>query len=220
MILFLGTRASGSEETGLGGPRNSYGSTASKVGDAAFRGFQGGFRFPVGTPNNLQNQFSDSRPESQFGGDKVPETRFGTPKDSTPERTQVFGVSAPESTQTFEDLRPERPQAAQERAASILRFENEVGVEGFNYAFETDNGITAEETAVATDGVQARGAFSYTGDDGKVYSVTYTADEGGYQPRGDHLPTPPPIPVEILKSLEQNAKDEANGVIDDGKSSF
>ncbi|KAI8420436.1 hypothetical protein MSG28_008926 [Choristoneura fumiferana] len=179
-----GTRASGSEETGLGGPRNSYGSTASKVGDAAFRRSQGGFRFPVGTPNNFETQFGDSRPENQFGGETAPEIRFGAPKDSTPERTQVFGVSAPERTQTFEVSRPERPQAAQERAASTLRFENEVGVEGFNYAFETDNGISAEETAVATDGVQAQGAFSYTGDDGKVYSVTYTADEGGYKPRG------------------------------------
>lgn len=65
--------------------------------------------------------------------------------------------------------------------------------------------------------MQAQGGFSYTGDDGQVYSVSYTADEGGYQPKGDHLPTPPPIPEEILKSLEKNARDEAAGLIDDGK---
>ncbi|KAF9410355.1 hypothetical protein HW555_010534 [Spodoptera exigua] len=34
---------------------------------------------------------------------------------------------------------------------------------------------------------------------------------------GQHLPTPPPVPEEILKSLELNAKDEAAGIFDDGK---
>ncbi|XP_061720781.1 uncharacterized protein LOC133527680 [Cydia pomonella] len=193
-----GTRgASGSEETGLGGPRDSYGSTASKVGEAAFRGAQAGFRFPQGFGPN--SAFASTSQDA----DQL-EAR------ESPEGLEVSGESG------FVDSRPDRPQAAQERAANTLRFDSEVGVESFNYAFETDNGISAEETGTATNGVQAQGGYSYTGDDGKVYTVTYTADEGGYQPRGDHLPTPPPIPEEILKSLEQNARDEANGVVDDG----
>lgn len=114
----------------------------------------------------------------------------------------------------------ERPRAALDRSANILRFESEVGPEAYSYGFETDNGIVAEENGVATNGVQAQGGYSYTGDDGQVYSVTYTADEGGYQPKGDHLPTPPPIPEEILRSLEQNARDEAAGLIDDGEYYF
>nr|XP_049700939.1 cuticle protein 2-like [Helicoverpa armigera] len=114
------------------------------------------------------------------------------------------------------EARPERAQAAFERNAAILRQDNSNDGETYAYAYETENGISAEENGVATNGVQAQGGYSYTGDDGQVYSVRYTADENGFQPQGDHLPTPPPIPEEILKALEQNARDEAAGIYDDG----
>ncbi|XP_038211583.1 uncharacterized protein LOC119832058 [Zerene cesonia] len=112
--------------------------------------------------------------------------------------------------------RPERLHASRDRLANTVRAENNLKPESYSYVYETDNGISASEDGVAINGVQAMGGYSYTGDDGQVYSVTYTADKNGYQPQGAHLPTPPPIPVEILKALEQNAKDEAAGVIDDG----
>lgn len=82
------------------------------------------------------------------------------------------------------------------------------------------SGIKAQEvgqTAGHEKGTEARGAYSYTGDDGQVYTVTYTADENGFHAQGAHLPTPPPMPEAIAKSLEQNAKDEAAGIYDNGK---
>ncbi|XP_041984398.1 pupal cuticle protein 36-like [Aricia agestis] len=100
--------------------------------------------------------------------------------------------------------------------AQILKLNSEVTAEGFQYEYETSNGIKADAAGVATNGVQSQGSFSYKGDDGQDYSITYTADENGFQPRGAHLPTPPPIPEAILKSLEQNARDEAAGIVDDG----
>ncbi|XP_045525884.1 uncharacterized protein LOC123715102 [Pieris brassicae] len=106
---------------------------------------------------------------------------------------------------------PERPQAAADRNAEILSYVNENDGDRFTYRFETSNGITAEETGVASGGVKAQGGYSYTGDDGKSYTITYTADEQGYQPQGEHLPTPPPIPEEILKSIEKNAQAAAAG---------
>ncbi|CAF4877265.1 unnamed protein product [Pieris macdunnoughi] len=102
-------------------------------------------------------------------------------------------------------------------SAQILKLNSDVTAEGFSYEYETSNGIRADASGVATNGVQSQGSFSYKGDDGQDYSITYTADENGYQPRGAHLPTPPPIPEEILKSLEQNARDEAAGIVDDGQ---
>lgn len=42
-----------------------------------------------------------------------------------------------------------------------------------------------------------QGKISYTGADGKPYTLTYVADEHGFQPQGDHLPTPPPAPQDV-----------------------
>ncbi|XP_063830501.1 pupal cuticle protein 36-like [Ostrinia nubilalis] len=109
-----------------------------------------------------------------------------------------------------------RASSSADANAQILRLNSDVTAEGFSYDFETSNGIRADASGVATNGVQSQGSFAYKGDDGQDYSITYTADENGYQPQGAHLPTPPPIPEAILKSLEQNARDEAAGIVDDG----
>lgn len=50
------------------------------------------------------------------------------------------------------------------------------------------------------------GSYSYTGDDGHTYTVNYKADANGFQATGDHLPTPPPIPEAIQKSIAYNAQ--------------
>ncbi|XP_047536531.1 pupal cuticle protein 27-like, partial [Vanessa atalanta] len=116
-----------------------------------------------------------------------------------------------------QDSANNRPQQAEEKNSAILKLDQEVGENGFHYSYETSNGIQAEESG---DTVQTRGAFAYKGDDGKVYSVTFTAGEDGYRPQGDHLPVPPPTPEEILLALKQNEKDEAAGIFDDGNYSF
>lgn len=223
-----GTRSSDPSDTGLGAPRQNYGSQDSKVGSAAFKiaNHAGGIHEDEEFVEGSADAF---RTNPRFGAHNTPtsnsfaaaNTRFSDHNTPAP---SSFAAASSFAGHGFAGQRnggfeagQERAQAAQDRVAHTLRFDSEVGPESFNYAFETDNGISAEESAVATNGVQAQGGFSYTGDDGQVYSVTYTADEGGYQPKGDHLPTPPPIPEEILKSLEQNARDEAAGLVDDGK---
>lgn len=111
----------------------------------------------------------------------------------------------------------ERPQAARDRSAVILNYENILTPNSYSYNYDTSNGIHADENGVVGDGTKAKGSYSYTGDDGKIYSIFYTADENGFQPHGDHLPTPPPIPEAIKRVIEQAAREKEAGIIDDGK---
>ncbi|XP_050549176.1 uncharacterized protein LOC126910561 [Daktulosphaira vitifoliae] len=89
-----------------------------------------------------------------------------------------------------------------------------LGDGSYSYSYETGNGISASEYGQlkpgGPEGIQSvYGSYSYPGEDGKIITITYTADENGFVAKGDHLPTSPPIPAEILQSLEQNAAEEA-----------
>ncbi|KAK5640073.1 hypothetical protein RI129_010884 [Pyrocoelia pectoralis] len=90
----------------------------------------------------------------------------------------------------------------------IVHYENINNGDGsYRYSYETGNGISVNEkgapNAPGPEGpaVTAQGGFSYTGPDGIRYSITYTADENGFHAVGAHIPTPPPIPEAILRSL-------------------
>nr|XP_033339433.1 larval cuticle protein LCP-17-like [Megalopta genalis] len=78
----------------------------------------------------------------------------------------------------------------------------------YAFSYETGNGIKAEEHGQLkqlndTNSVIAvQGSYSYSLDDGSPVALSYVADENGFQPKGDHLPTPHPIPAGILKALE------------------
>ncbi|XP_014246911.1 pupal cuticle protein 36-like [Cimex lectularius] len=88
----------------------------------------------------------------------------------------------------------------------ILSYQNNPnhGDGSYSYSYETGNGIKAQESGHQTgpESQAAQGSYTYTGPDGQTYTVTYTADENGFQAQGAHLPTPPPIPEAILKSLQ------------------
>lgn len=50
--------------------------------------------------------------------------------------------------------------------------------------------------------VEAQGGFQYTSPDGTPISLSYVANENGFQPQGAHLPVPPPIPDAIARALD------------------
>ncbi|XP_016988614.2 pupal cuticle protein Edg-78E [Drosophila rhopaloa] len=97
-----------------------------------------------------------------------------------------------------------RPSDSPDAHAEIRSFVNELKQEdgSYNYQFETSNGIAQQEQGVG--GYYASGSSQYYTPEGQLIQLTYTADENGFQPQGEHLPTPHPIPEAILKSLEYN----------------
>ncbi|KAG7310964.1 hypothetical protein JYU34_003813 [Plutella xylostella] len=66
----------------------------------------------------------------------------------------------------------------------------------YDFDFETENKIRAEERAVlknpntADEGIASSGFYEYIGPDGFMYRVDYTADENGFRPKLKRLETP------------------------------
>ncbi|XP_061388211.1 endocuticle structural glycoprotein SgAbd-3-like [Musca vetustissima] len=84
--------------------------------------------------------------------------------------------------------------------------EDNIAEHGLNY--ELGDGSKATQDGILKhvddnhEGEAIQGRFAFISDDGEEYSISYTADENGYRPVGAHLPTPPPIPESVLKTLK------------------
>lgn len=64
----------------------------------------------------------------------------------------------------------------------------------FSFSYETSDGQTRDEQGVLknpgtdNEALSVTGSFSFVGQDGVVYQVTYIADENGFRPEGKHIP--------------------------------
>lgn len=103
-----------------------------------------------------------------------------------------------------------------EKDAPILKQEQDVNFDGsYISSFETGNGIVFQEQGQLknagnpqSEAEEVVGTSQYTAPDGTLIVLKYLANENGFQPEGAHLPvapTPPPIPLAILRSIEYNA---------------
>lgn len=66
----------------------------------------------------------------------------------------------------------------------------------YKFGFEQSDGQKREETGEIKvidkeSGIVMRGSYSFVADDGQTYTVTYIADENGFQPEGAHIPAAP-----------------------------
>ncbi|KAL0266563.1 UNVERIFIED_CONTAM: hypothetical protein PYX00_009075 [Menopon gallinae] len=130
-------------------------------------------------------------------------------------RQAYFAGQRPPSPSSFRPKSYSAPKvssysASPSQQVPIKRYENVVNHDGsYKWSYESGNGIVAEEQGQLknagnpqTEAQSAQGGFSYTSPEGVPIRITYVADENGFRAVGDHLPTPPPIPPEILRSLE------------------
>lgn len=87
--------------------------------------------------------------------------------------------------------------------AEVLRSESVVNPDSYEYNYQTSNGISAGATGTLKEiskdesAIVSKGQYSYKTSDGENISISYIADENGFQPQGSILPTPPPIPAAI-----------------------
>lgn len=84
----------------------------------------------------------------------------------------------------------------------------------FHWSYEgADGSKAAQEGALKSNGEEEllvqKGSYSYVGDDGLTYSVSYVADENGFQPVGDHLPIPPEVPGLIAGTVEYLSENQS-----------
>ncbi|KAK4880194.1 hypothetical protein RN001_008340 [Aquatica leii] len=169
-----------------------------------------------GDANGLrQNDRSFQKQDRQIGsinllgsGSTV-NTQYVKPAKSLTNEKQFFGnvASAASPIPSVTNVKYE-PGRYVDGHWKIIKQAEDIDTDGYHWEYETENGIKAEESGKLADKgtdeerMQAGRFFQYTGPDQTVYSIGYTADENGFRAVGNHLPTPPPIPIEIQKSLE------------------
>lgn len=107
----------------------------------------------------------------------------------------AFAAGAPQAADHPAAAAASRTSAQQsaDATAETLKSVSDVGPESYSYEYETSNGIKANENGQLKQigeekGMTAQGGYSYTAPDGTLISVTYVADENGFQPTGDHIP--------------------------------
>ncbi|GBP72137.1 Endocuticle structural glycoprotein SgAbd-5 [Eumeta japonica] len=71
--------------------------------------------------------------------------------------------------------------------AQILSDKSNVNANGYNFEFNTSDGVSRQEEGELISvgehkGIGIKGSYSYTGPDGQQYQVTFTADDKGYRP--------------------------------------
>ncbi|XP_053618469.1 larval cuticle protein LCP-22-like [Plodia interpunctella] len=77
----------------------------------------------------------------------------------------------------------------------IIRQKHNYQEDKYDFDFETENKIRAEEKAVLKnpntidEGIASKGFYEYIGPDGFMYRVEYTADENGFRPKVKRLET-------------------------------
>ncbi|KAF0309924.1 Pupal cuticle protein Edg-78E [Amphibalanus amphitrite] len=85
--------------------------------------------------------------------------------------------------------------AVADQSARIANYQYAIAEDGsYDARYRTTNGIEAQEDGISYPGnvpesgnYVRSGSYSYEWE-GVTYTVTWTADENGYHPVGDHLP--------------------------------
>ncbi|XP_055629173.1 pupal cuticle protein 36a-like [Toxorhynchites rutilus septentrionalis] len=207
-------RGSGGDSSVLNAPHSGGAPVNQYLPPTAQTGGQGGYASvgPLGGSQgqfgyNAQRQQPQGHGGSQFGASAG---QFGAGAGQYSAGGSQFGAGAQYSGSSGGAGGFQQPRTPQ---IPILKYENVNNGDGsYRFDYATGNGIQHQEEGynrkIAPElGEQiVSGGYSYTGPDGRQYNVQYKADAGGFQPVGEHLPTPPPQPLEVQEATQLHAK--------------
>ncbi|XP_057666745.1 endocuticle structural glycoprotein SgAbd-2-like [Diorhabda carinulata] len=127
---------------------------------------------------------------------------------------------------------PDQTEHHKKPVIPILKYETEQDQKSWRYSYETGNGIHSEEEGFIKnfgnekhESVVQQGSVTYHDEHGNPITLTYIADEHGFRAQGEHLPTAPPIPEAILRTIEEGYQEEQqpveeNTVVDGEKTEY
>ncbi|KAJ2949721.1 hypothetical protein O0L34_g15653 [Tuta absoluta] len=177
-------------------------------------------------PTAPQNNYPQNTvPQNTYPQNNVPQNTYPqntAPQNNVPQNTYPQNT-VPQNTVPQNTYYPQAPQNdAQQKPQNdwyypaVIKNEQYFGDNGnYNYEYQIADGTHVGEQGwlvnpnTENESAVKKGWYSYPGADGRIYTVTWWADESGYHAFGDHLPTPPPVPAAIQAALDQAAKDEA-----------
>ncbi|XP_068216172.1 cuticle protein AM1159-like [Palaemon carinicauda] len=105
--------------------------------------------------------------------------------------------------------------AAPQEDAQIIRDDRVDNGDGsFSYSFAADNGLEMEvEGTPGSEGQSnMRGYYLLPLESGGFARVDFVADEAGFQPQSDLLPTPHPLPEHVHELLRIAEEQRAQGI--------
>ncbi|XP_075232986.1 endocuticle structural glycoprotein SgAbd-2-like [Lycorma delicatula] len=176
-------------------PQHSYSSLNSL--------FRRGSPQPVYAAHPTQLPFVQTQQHRQYQQNQYQFQQQNEQREQTYQEEQQQEQQKPVFRATAEGLNPPKD------VVPIIAYSNDLTHDGtYSYNYETGDGMSRQESGVMTnpgtpeEAQSVTGSYSYTAPDGTLIEVNYIADANGFRAEGAHLPTPPPIPNAILRSLE------------------
>ncbi|KAK9869774.1 hypothetical protein WA026_003506 [Henosepilachna vigintioctopunctata] len=114
----------------------------------------------------------------------------------------------------YREIRDEQESIQKNTPIPILKQSYEQSNEGYQYSYETGNGIHAEESGYLKNKGDEKneifvqkGSITYHDEHGHPIKLTYVADEKGFRPQGDHLPISPIDKKETEENVEHEVQE-------------
>ncbi|XP_069167584.1 cuticle protein AM1199-like [Procambarus clarkii] len=109
---------------------------------------------------------------------------------------------------------PQRPRQDYRHIGIVSDTREDHGDGRFRYHFITEHGVDVQAAGNPGSAGQSniQGAFSFPFPEGGTGNVRYVADELGYRPESNLIPTPPPLPPHAIEQIRVAEEQRRRGI--------